>query len=301
MLLLAFLPSESFAPSASAAHQASHAAPRAAVLASEADGPSPEEWREFRQKLVSGGLKLTTDVADEEAAAPSVETVRRTVAPKNEALLQSQSDELYKEYISGGWAHPSPVEAGGLMMRMPLPAQFLTQMRDGSTDFWPAKLREIIKAELPEAGEGETRTTTESDALMTKFTSNTMYCYRVAETMMEERIGGIGAQADEQGRINARDLKPEELELLAKFSESQNAWQQVCLILAATDGAAAGSSVVLNRPLAKGIDDALALRILNGAVRTTASDSAGLVTLTLTLTPTPTLTPTRCGAHHRRR
>lgn len=277
MLLLAFLPSESFAPSASAAHQASHAAPRAAVLASEADGPSPEEWREFRQKLVSGGLKLTTDVADEEAAAPSVETVRRTVAPKNEALLQSQSDELYKEYISGGWAHPSPVEAGGLMMRMPLPAQFLTQMRDGSTDFWPAKLREIIKAELPEAGEGETRTTTESDALMTKFTSNTMYCYRVAETMMEERIGGIGAQADEQGRINARDLKPEELELLAKFSESQNAWQQVCLILAATDGAAAGSSVVLNRPLAKGIDDALALRILNGAGRTTAVDSAGLV------------------------
>ena len=161
MLLLAFLPSESFAPSACAAHQPSQAAPRAAVLASEADGPSPEEWREFRQKLVSGGLKLTTDVADEEAAAPSVETVRRTVAPKNEALLQSQSDELYKEYISGGWAHPSPVEAGGLMMRMPLPAQFLTQMRDGSTDFWPAKLRETIKAELPDAGEGETRTAAE--------------------------------------------------------------------------------------------------------------------------------------------
>ena len=267
MLLLAFLPSESFAPSACAAHQPSQAAPRAAVLASEADGPSPEEWREFRQKLVSGGLKLTTDVADDEAAPPSVETVRRTVAPKNEALLQSQSDELYKEYISGGWAHPSPVEAGGLMMRMPLPAQFLTQMRDGSTEFWPAKLRETIKAELPEAGEGETRTTTErctsaplhlctsapsrpaaahacpparssrappqlptrSEALMAKFTSNTMYCYRVAEAMMEDRIGGIGAQADEKGRINAKDLKPEELELLRLFSESQNAWQQAGL------------------------------------------------------------------------
>ena len=273
MLLLAFLPSESFAPSACAAHQPSQAAPRAAVLASEADGPSPEEWREFRQKLVSGGLKLTTDVADDEAAPPSVETVRRTVAPKNEALLQSQSDELYKEYISGGWAHPSPVEAGGLMMRMPLPAQFLTQMRDGSTDFWPAKLRETIKAELPDAGEGETRTAAESEALMAKFTSNTMYCYRVGEAMMEERIGSIGAQADEQGRINAKDLKPEELELLRLYSESQNAWQQVCLILAANDGAAAGSSVVLNRPLAKGIDDALALRILNGAGRTSSPDS----------------------------
>ena len=69
MLLLAFLPSESFTPSACAAHQSSRTAPRtAAVLASESDGPSPEEWREFRQKLVSGGLKLTTDVAEEAEA-----------------------------------------------------------------------------------------------------------------------------------------------------------------------------------------------------------------------------------------
>jgi len=273
MLLLAFLPSESFTPSSCTVHHPSSAAPRAAALASEADGPSPAEWREFRQKLVSGGLKLTTDAADE-AAQPSAETRRRTVAPKNEALLQSQSDELYREYISGGWAHPSPVEAGGLMMRMPLPAQFLTQMRDGSADFWPATLREKIRAELPEAEEGAGM---DSEALMAKWTANTVYCYRVAETMMEDRIGGIGAQADSNGRINAKDLKPEELELLRLFSESQNAWQQVCLILSASDGAAAGSSVVLNRPLAKGIDDALALRVLNGAGRTTSGDSAGLV------------------------
>ena len=150
MLLLAFLPSESFTPSACAAQHLSRTAPRtAAVLASESDGPSPEEWREFRQKLVSGGLKLTTDVADEAEAAPGAEPVRRAVAPKNEALLRSQSDELYQEYISGGWAHPSPVEAGGLMMRMPLPAQLLSQMRDGSSDYWPAKLRDKIQAELP--------------------------------------------------------------------------------------------------------------------------------------------------------
>ena len=40
MLLLAFLPSESFTPSACTVHHRS-AAPRAAILASEADGPSP--------------------------------------------------------------------------------------------------------------------------------------------------------------------------------------------------------------------------------------------------------------------
>ena len=217
MLLLAFLPSESFTPSACAAQHLSRTAPRtAAVLASESDGPSPEEWREFRQKLVSGGLKLTTDVADEAEAAPGAEPVRRAVAPKNEALLRSQSDELYQEYISGGWAHPSPVEAGGLMMRMPLPAQLLSLMRDGSSDYWPAKLREKIQAELPEAAEGEVRTSAEREALMATFTSNTMYCYRVAETMMEERIRAIGAQADEKGRINARDLKQEDLQLLGQ-------------------------------------------------------------------------------------
>ena len=314
---------------------------------------------------MSGGLKLTTDAADDdEAQQPAEETRRRTVAPKNEALLQSQSDELYKEYMQGGWAHPSPVEAGGLMMRMPLPAQFLTQMRDGSTKFWPTKLREKIQAELPAAEEGAGM---DSKALLAKWTANTVYCYRVAETMMEERIGGIGAQArcclstplapcclstplaqcylstllapsastlarripipnphrhprplphthtrllfelhtthtkapptdhpppigaqaDSAGRINAKDLKPEELELLQLFSESQNAWQQVCLVLSAGDAdadadtnadadsdadasrasasasasasagdaaSAAGASVVLNRPLAKGID-----------------------------------------------
>ena len=108
MLLLAFLPSESFTPSACAAHQSSRTAPRiAAVLASESDGPSPEEWREFRQKLVSGGLKLTTDVADEAEAADGAEPVRRAVAPKNEALLRSQSDELYQE-SSNPHPHPHP-------------------------------------------------------------------------------------------------------------------------------------------------------------------------------------------------
>ena len=192
-MLVAFLSSESFSPSsggsACAVNRPSHTA-RVTLLASEAEGPSPAAWREFRQKLVSGGLKLTTDADDDDEGAQAIiEKPRRTVAPKNEALLQSQSDELYQEYISGGWAHPSPVEAGGLMMRLPLPAQFLTQMRDGSVEFWPAKLREKIKAELPEADEDAGM---DSEALLAKWTSNTMYCYRVAETMMEDRIGRIG-------------------------------------------------------------------------------------------------------------
>ena len=226
------------------------------------EGPSPEAWREFRQKLVSGGLKLTTDeeeASDEGARASVAAAERRAVAPKNEELLKSQSSDLYEEYITGGWAHTSPVEAGGLMMRLPLPAQFVQQMRDGSTAHWPEKLRQKIKAELPEAEDGGL----DSDALLQKWTANTMYSYKVAEAMMEQRIRDIGAMADGNGRIDARSLKPEELEMLRLFSEAQNAWQQVCLVLSAS-GSEATASVVLNRPLAKAIDAPLGLVLVNG-------------------------------------
>ena len=60
-----------------------------------ASGPSPEEWRKFRQQLISGGLKLTTEATpDGEGAAPDEEpssaaaassAPRLVVAPGNEA------------------------------------------------------------------------------------------------------------------------------------------------------------------------------------------------------------------------
>ena len=69
-----------------------------------ADGPNPEEWREFRARLISGGglagLKTTTEddggeVKDEdapsEASVPATQAVpRESVAPKNEELLKAQ-------------------------------------------------------------------------------------------------------------------------------------------------------------------------------------------------------------------
>ena len=65
----------------------------------------------------SGSLQ---QAGDEGARAGVAAAERRAVAPKNEELLKSQSSDLYEEYITGGWAHTSPVEAGGLMMRLPL-------------------------------------------------------------------------------------------------------------------------------------------------------------------------------------
>ena len=87
----------------------------------DATGPAPDEWREFRKNLIAGGIRLTTDedggAAAEEAPAPAA-SERRSVAPKNEQLLQSQNAKLFTEYMEGAWCHPSAVpEAGGLLRR----------------------------------------------------------------------------------------------------------------------------------------------------------------------------------------
>ena len=122
---------------------------------------------------------------------------------------------------------------------------------------------------------------------MAKWTANTVYCYRVAETMMEDRIGGIGAQADSNGRINAKDLKPEELELLRLFSESQNAWQQVCLTLSTCPLSVSLSLSLLSLSLSL----SLSLHALTLTPTPTLTPALTL-TLTLALTLTPALTPT---------
>ena len=210
--MLAMLQGGSLAYSLGGAHGimpsvARHAAPRAEA------GPSPEQWREFRQKLVTGGLKLTTDEGEEKAVE------RRAVAPKNEELLKLQSQSLYEEYISGGWAHSSPIEAGGLLCRLPLQAQLIFQLRAGSDATWPSKMREQMRAELP-TEEGVDR-----DALYEKMSHNTNYCYRFAERTISTSVRAIGERAVD-GRIDERQLTPDERELVALYSQAQNAWQQ---------------------------------------------------------------------------
>ena len=242
------------------------APPRAQEAEDGNAGPSPEAWREFRQQLISGGLKLTTDEDESSAngdaatatAASTARPERQAVAPKNEELLKKQSAALYDEYINGGWAHTSPVEAGALLCRLPMPAQLIQQMRDGSSDVWPTKLRERMRAELPEATDEM-----DTDALFAKWSTNTNYAYRMAEATIVASVRAISARA-KGGRIDQRELSGEERELLELYAASQDAWQQVCLVLAASGEGAARESVVLNRPLAKAIDYNLAQLLVSG-------------------------------------
>ena len=230
--------------------------PRAALTM---DAPSPAEWREFRAKLISGGIKITTteDGAGEEVAAQTVEERPdeervRPVAPANEALLRDQNEGLWQEYINGAWAHPSPPEAGGLLCRLPLQAELIRMMRD-DVGAWGSLLAERLTAEIPSA---------ENDAEIDEETrkrweGNTPFMYRLVERLIGECLSSVVDKA-EKGRVDASKLTEAERELLLRRQSNEANWQSVVLLMKPSEG------VVINRPLAKSCDRELARLILKG-------------------------------------
>lgn len=241
-------------------------------------GPSPEAWREFRAQLISGGLKLTTDMeegqkedsgsADVPPPAPDAVAAstgqargRPRVAPKNEELLREQNEALWNEYINGAWAHESPMEAGGLLCRLPLQAQLINEMRRGDEGSrWGLKLRERLTAELPAPEEGRSK-----EDIFAVWSQNNNYCYRLAEAVISETLQGIAEKAKDR-RIDPRRLNAEERDLIVMYSQDQDSWQAVCLVLsvATSSSSEAAEAVVINRPFAKGINPELAELLLNG-------------------------------------
>jgi len=243
--------------------------------------PSPEDWREFRQRLVSGGIKVTGEedggeVAGEDAQGssepPAAVSERTAVAPANEDLLKSQNEALWKEYLEGAWAHESPCpEPGGLVCRLSLQAQLTRQMRaNGGDSSWPEKLRERLLSELPT----EDAESASAD-LLEQWSSNTMYMHRLAESMVADCLQQVASKASD-GRVQWGAINEEQRELVRLYSEAQDAWQEVALVLktgsgregddnSSAEGATvATESVVINRPIAKSMSHALAELLLNG-------------------------------------
>lgn len=203
-------------------------------------GPSPEAWREFRQQLITSGLKLTTDHSSDDAAEPSQ---RQIVAPGNEALLREQNMKLYEEYLAGNWAHESPVEEGGLLVRMPLEAQLTHFIRGGEGN------GAVLANELQLRLRKEISSLDDKDAeeeRLESWLSNTPYCYRLCERFVTEQLEKLTTQA-RQGHltIDVHSLSGTLLQLYQRTSEE---WQQVVLVLSNAGGSGA-SGVALNRPL----------------------------------------------------
>jgi hypothetical protein len=207
-------------------------------------GPSPEEWREFRRQLISGGIRLTTDESGSDDGGPAATSggARKVVAPGNEALLRSQNAQLYEEYIKGSWAHESPVETGGLLLRMPLEAQLTQFLRDGTkADLLGDELRQRLRKELATLEDGGG-----GDKRFDSWLSNTPYCYRLCERFIAEQLGKLAAQArGGQVTVNAQSLSGSFVRL---YQQANQEWQQVVLVLS-SGGAGAASGVAINRPL----------------------------------------------------
>lgn len=193
------------------------------------DGPDPATWREFRASLISGGLKLTTDEDGDSggdcsnAGSEAVESrrapaARTSVAPANEALLQSQNKALFQEYLEGAWAHEAPCpEAGGLLCRLPLPAQLTRQMRAeaGGSSVWGARLRERLRSELPAEDDGGGDNDGDGGSeLLEQWAANPVYTYRLAEGLVRETLQRALEKSGGGSQISWAVLDDDQKELL---------------------------------------------------------------------------------------
>lgn len=266
-----------------------------AVRADAEEAPDPEEWRDFRAKLIAGGLRVTGEEKEEEDSESSEEGARAHVAPENEALLQTQSEELWNEYLQGAWAHLAPEpEAGGLLVRLPLQAQLVHEMRTDAGGFGGV-LKERLIANIPTAGgavDADAATdalpdaAAETDRLLEKWSSNTVFTYRLADRLIDEMLEAVRSQARD-GSLDFSALEPEQQALIKMYADAQQTWQEVALVTrvdplaeevrglrgewldddeAPSSGRRfARESLVINRPLAVGaITPDLAQRLLNG-------------------------------------
>ncbi|CAJ1347898.1 unnamed protein product [Effrenium voratum] len=220
---------------------------RASAEAKSGSGPTPEAWRDFRAQLIARE-------AQEEAQNRS-----RHVAPRNEELLRSQSEELWNEYMHGAWAHVAPVEVGGLLCRAPLPAQLTWLMRQGAESFWPQRVREALLKEIPVI-EGRSR-----KEMFETWSKNTMFCYKLADRLTMEALHQLAERSQD-----IRSLTNADKELIQLYGDMESTWQSVCLVLSAV-GDMATEAVTLNRPFARSLDTRLARLLLFGESQTGAS------------------------------
>lgn len=258
-------------------------------LCSAGAGPSPDEWRAFRARLISGGVAVTGEVP--------VAVERLAVAPANEELLREQSTALWREYSTGAWAHVAPQpEAGGLLCRVPIQAQCRSWMREPAErrPVWGERLATKLRESLPDpepdeadaAAEAGSQAQTEVLAgvaaeepaeelaearrrrLEASWSSNTAYMYRLADGLIRGCMESIGEKAEAGKRIRWERLSDEEQVLVKAYADAQGSWQEVALVLATEEAGSAGSvateAVVLNRPLARACDESVARLLLNG-------------------------------------
>mmetsp|Transcript_764 Transcript_764/g.1608 ORF Transcript_764/g.1608 Transcript_764/m.1608 type:complete len:395 (-) Transcript_764:160-1344(-) len=217
-----------------------------------------EDWRTFRNKLVSGrfGLKEAEDAEKKEP-----------VAKKNEALLRLQNPVLADEYANGAWAHSTPgPETGGLLVRRPFEAQILSKKGPWRTKIMEAAKKDFLRStqDLDKSTGSYKIGSESSEASAARFeawTSNSAYMFRLTERIVKSALNRIVKALQEKPRKTP--VKPEDVKLIQLFQNYSENWQEVCLVVdySPSEGA---SAVVINRPLSQGLPPQLAALMFGG-------------------------------------
>jgi hypothetical protein len=87
--------------------------------------------------------------------------------------------------------------------------------------------------------------------------------YGRAKRMIEDEMSKISNMSDDEGQIDATQLKEEASEMLSLYLDNQESWQEVCLVVENENGNA--KTLVLNRPMAFQLTENLGKLVLNGA------------------------------------
>jgi len=245
------------------------------------DDSSLGDWRAFRANLATSGISTgessegsssSSDGAIETSAPPK-QSRPKSVSRKNEQLLKSQNEALYREYESGVWAHEAPTaEVGGLLCRLPLEAEIY---RNSAYNSVGKKLQAILNGD---SSSDDSRPAQSSDVdkegggmgsspgvSFSLTGAKTLWWYRKALKLIEEETAKVTASAV-GGKIDTTSLPKDSIDFLDLYLSHQDTWQEVCLVTEKNENGL-GSTVVLNRPMSFSLSDSIARLVLFGAYR----------------------------------
>jgi hypothetical protein len=80
--------------------------------------------------------------------------------------------------------------------------------------------------------------------------ARTIFWYRGAERLMRRELSIIMSSANPDGRLDPSVLGPVSLDLLGRYMDHQNAWQEVCLVIDRDERSGTSTTVTINRPMA---------------------------------------------------
>jgi Uncharacterized ACR, COG1678 len=152
------------------------------------------------------------------------------------------------------------------MVRMPLEVEIRRNYKHSVTG---QKLRQRLQQRLARDKQNVSSSSNldaaslPSPDRMTVDTMEMSIWYSTAQSLVEEEMKVIAGAAESNGELDSSILTDESNEVLQLYLDHQETWQEVCLVTSYDSTSA--TTLVLNRPLALQLTDALGKLVLYGA------------------------------------